>query len=125
MRSITSPSAGNSRTTRCDGATRRAADRHGFGKSGPSGRSATPPASYTRLVVADVTPVVHALVKNIDGVVRGLLVDGLHVKAGLKVGDVDPRGVVEHCFHISDKALAVGGGVLEAILFLGRQKGLL
>jgi xanthine dehydrogenase accessory factor len=60
----------------------------------------------------------------IDGVVRGLLADGLDVRAGLKVGDVDPRGVVEHCFHISDKALAVGGGVLEAVLFLGRQKGL-
>jgi xanthine dehydrogenase accessory factor len=69
----------------------------------------------------DDTPV-HAA---IDGVVRGLLVDGFQVTAGLKVGDVDPRGVVEHCLHISDKALAVGGGVLEAILFLGGQKGLL
>ena len=57
----------------------------------------------------------------IDGVVRGLLADGLHAEAGLKVGDVDPRGVVEHCFSISDKALAVGGGVLEAVLFLARQ----
>jgi xanthine dehydrogenase accessory factor len=62
---------------------------------------------------------------EIDGVVRGLLADGLQVRAGLKVGDVDPRGVVEYCFHISDKALAVGGGVLEAVLFLGRKKGLL
>jgi xanthine dehydrogenase accessory factor len=60
-----------------------------------------------------------------DGVVRGLLADGLCVKEGLKIGDVDPRSVVEHCFRISDKALAVGGGVLEALLFLGRQKGLL
>lgn len=59
-----------------------------------------------------------------DGVLRGLLADGLKVEAGLKVGDVDPRGVIEHCFHISDKALAVGGGVLEALLFLGREKGL-
>jgi len=38
----------------------------------------------------------------------------------MKVGDVDPRGVVEHCFTISDKARAVGGGVLEAILWLRR-----
>jgi xanthine dehydrogenase accessory factor len=68
----------------------------------------------------DGTPVRAA----IDGVVRGLLADGLSVQAGLKVGDVDPRAVVEHCFCISDKALAVGGGVLEAVLFLGRQKGL-
>jgi xanthine dehydrogenase accessory factor len=61
----------------------------------------------------------------IDGVVRGLLADDLEVETGLKVGDIDPRGAVDHCFHISDKALAVGGGVLEAILFLGHQKGLL
>jgi len=60
----------------------------------------------------------------IDGVVRGLLADGLEVQAGFKVGDVDPRGVVEHCFTISDKALAVGGGVLEAVLYLAREKGL-
>jgi xanthine dehydrogenase accessory factor len=61
----------------------------------------------------------------IDGVLRGLLADGLQVQTGMKVGDVDPRGVVEHCFHISDKALAIGGGVLEAVLFLGRERGLL
>ena len=51
-----------------------------------------------------------------DGAVRGLLHDGLRVSAGMKVGDLDPRGVREHCFLISDKARAVGGGVLEAIL---------
>ena len=55
---------------------------------------------------------------NISGVLRGLLADGLPVKPGLKVGDVDPRGVREHCFTISDKARAIGGGVLEAILYL-------
>jgi xanthine dehydrogenase accessory factor len=49
------------------------------------------------------------------GVVRGLLHAGLHVSAGVKVGDLDPRGVREHCFLISDKARAIGGGVLEAI----------
>jgi xanthine dehydrogenase accessory factor len=59
---------------------------------------------------------------HIDGVLRGLLADGLRVRAGLKVGDVDPRGVVDHCFTISDKALALGGGVLEAILYLARQR---
>jgi len=58
---------------------------------------------------------------HLDGVVRGLLYDGLSVPAGFKVGDVDPRGVVSHCFTISDKALAVGGGVLEAILFLWQK----
>ena len=57
---------------------------------------------------------------NLDGVVRGLLHEGLEVHEGMKVGDVDPRGIVSNCFTISDKALAVGGGVVEAILFLTR-----
>lgn len=51
-----------------------------------------------------------------DGVLRGLIHPQVHVTAGFKVGDLDPRGVVEHCFTISDKSLAIGGGVLEAIL---------
>jgi len=51
----------------------------------------------------------------IAGVVRGLLHEGLSVTPGLKIGDIDPRGVPEYCFTISDKARAVGGGVLEAI----------
>lgn len=51
-----------------------------------------------------------------DGVLRGLVHDGLEVPAGLKVGDVDPRGEPVHCFMISEKALAIGGGVLEAVL---------
>jgi xanthine dehydrogenase accessory factor len=59
---------------------------------------------------------------QLSGVVRGLLYDGLRVHAGMKVGDVDPRGIVSHCFTISDKALSVGGGVIEAILYL-RQLG--
>jgi xanthine dehydrogenase accessory factor len=56
------------------------------------------------------------VVSPFDGVLRGLLHDGVAVAVGYKIGDVDPRGVREHCFTISDKALAVGGGVLEAIL---------
>ena len=36
----------------------------------------------------------------------------------MKAGDIDPRCAVEHCYTASDKALAVGGGVLEAILHL-------
>ena len=53
---------------------------------------------------------------TIDGVLRGLLADGVAVKKGLKSGDVDPRGKAEYCRSVSDKALAVGGGVLEAIM---------
>ncbi len=51
-----------------------------------------------------------------DGVLRGLIHPSVPVRAGLKIGDVDPRGAREHCFTISEKALAIGGGVLEAIL---------
>ena len=57
---------------------------------------------------------------QIDGVLRGLLQDGVPVHAGMKAGDVDPRGCVEHCFTISDKARAIGGGVLEAALAVRR-----
>lgn len=51
-----------------------------------------------------------------DGMVRGLAHDGLPVPANLKIGDIDPRAQREHCFTISDKALAIGGGALEAVL---------
>ena len=53
---------------------------------------------------------------EIDGILRGLLPSGIEVKAGMKAGDVDPRCKREHCFTVSDKALAIGGGVLEALL---------
>ncbi|MBI9101354.1 MAG: EF2563 family selenium-dependent molybdenum hydroxylase system protein [Spirochaetales bacterium] len=55
---------------------------------------------------------------EIDGVIRGMLKEGLPVTEGFKIGDIDPRGVVENCFSISDKARAVGGGSLEALLYL-------
>lgn len=58
------------------------------------------------------------MVCTIDGVLRGLLADGVPVRRGMKSGDVDPRCAPEHCLCASDKALAVGGGVLEAILLL-------
>lgn len=52
----------------------------------------------------------------IDGVLRGLLRDGIEVSAGFKVGDVDPRAEPAHCHTISDKSRAIGGGALEAIM---------
>jgi len=58
------------------------------------------------------------MVCTIDGVLRGLIADGIPVRKGMKSGDVDPRGNVENCYTVSDKATAVGGGVLEAILHL-------
>jgi xanthine dehydrogenase accessory factor len=54
----------------------------------------------------------------IGGVLRGLLHDGVQVSEGLKIGDIDPRGKVDYCYAVSDKALAVGGGVLEAVFAL-------
>ena len=49
------------------------------------------------------------------GVVRGLIRDGTTVRGGLKIGDIDPR-IDTNVNEISDKALAVGGGVLEAVM---------
>ena len=50
------------------------------------------------------------------GVLRGLIAPGTVVPAGLKIGDLDARADVAACFTISDKALSVGGGVVEAVL---------
>ena len=50
------------------------------------------------------------------GVVRGLIHSGLLIQKGTKVGDVDPRPETFRCWTISEKSLAIGGGVLEAIL---------
>lgn len=59
---------------------------------------------------------------QIGGVLRGLLQDGVPVTMGMKTGDVDPRCEVSHCFTVSDKASAIGGGVLEAILCHGQMR---
>lgn len=58
------------------------------------------------------------MVCTLDGVLRGILPEGTPVFRGMKAGDIDPRCKVEHCYTASDKALAVGGGVLEALLML-------
>jgi xanthine dehydrogenase accessory factor len=52
----------------------------------------------------------------IDGVLRGLIGSRTEVRAGTKVGDVDPRGTIQNCDTISDKARAIAGAVLEGIL---------
>ena len=56
------------------------------------------------------------VVSPFRGVLRGSIRDGVPVTKGLKIGDVDPRDDPSACFLVSDKALAIGGGVLEAIL---------
>ena len=52
----------------------------------------------------------------ISGVLRGILPDGTPVTKNMKSGDVDPRADVSACYTASDKAIAIGGGVLQAIL---------
>lgn len=56
------------------------------------------------------------LIANCQGLVRGMLRSGALVQEGQKIGDIDPRGDIALCKMISDKALAVAGGVIEAIL---------
>lgn len=53
---------------------------------------------------------------RLDGVLRGLIRPASAVTQGLKIGDVDPRGDAGYCYTISDKARAIAGSVLEAIL---------
>lgn len=52
---------------------------------------------------------------SVDGVLRGLLHDGLSIPEGFKIADIDPRGNRAYCTSVSDKARAIGGAVLEAV----------
>ena len=52
---------------------------------------------------------------KIRGILRGILASNILVSKGFKLADVDARCEENHCFTISDKALAIGGGVMEAI----------
>ncbi len=63
------------------------------------------------------------VITRIKGILRGLLPDGIEVYEGMKSGDVDPRCEISHCFTVSDKALAVGGGALEAVLHGLTERG--
>ncbi len=65
-------------------------------------------------VIATVAEIpIHAAFR---GILRGLIHPEVYVTRGQKIADIDPRAKQEHCFRISDKSLAVGGGVLEAVL---------
>lgn len=61
---------------------------------------------------------------QISGVIRGLIKEGLYVDEGLKIGDIDPRGIQEYATTISDKARSIAGGVLEALMYLINVKKL-
>ena len=56
------------------------------------------------------------IIAPFEGVLRGIIHPNVDVRRGMKIGDLDPRLDPQLCNHISDKALAIGGGVLEAIL---------
>jgi xanthine dehydrogenase accessory factor len=56
------------------------------------------------------------IIAPFQGVLRGIIHPDVEVHRGMKIGDLDPRNDPRLCNHISDKALAIGGGVLEAIL---------
>jgi xanthine dehydrogenase accessory factor len=56
------------------------------------------------------------VVAAIGGILRGLIRPGSVVTCGLKIGDVDPRGEAGYCNSVSEKARALGGAVLEAVL---------
>lgn len=59
---------------------------------------------------------------SIGGALRGLIADNIQVEKGMKIGDVDPRGIREYCYTISDKSRSVAGGVLEAILYFRKER---
>lgn len=73
-----------------------------------------------RVKMGDIAATVagQPMICTLDGVLRGILAGGTPVQRGMKAGDIDPRCEERHCYCASDKALAVGGGVLEAILAL-------
>lgn len=63
-----------------------------------------------------------SIVSKLDGIVRGLIREDTYVNKGMKIGDVDPRvEQLKNCYTISDKARAIGGAVLEAIMIEMRK----
>jgi xanthine dehydrogenase accessory factor len=92
------------------------------------------PAAGTMEVIRDIPDIVRQgevvatigekrILAPFDGLIRGMLHPGTYVEANLKVGDVDPRFDVQLCYRMSDKALAIAGGALEAALVLLRRQG--
>lgn len=52
---------------------------------------------------------------EISGILRGALKSGLLVSKGDKILDIDHELNEIDCFSLSDRALAIGGGVVEAV----------
>ncbi|WP_081722887.1 selenium-dependent molybdenum cofactor biosynthesis protein YqeB [Schnuerera ultunensis] len=62
------------------------------------------------------------VISPFKGILRGMIKEGLYVKKGLKIGDIDPRCIKDYAFTISDKARIIGNSVLEGILYLNKNK---
>lgn len=78
-----------------------------------------PFAESHRASVADGKPVLATL----TGLLRGIIRDAYPVTPGFKIADIDPRQEqYKNCFTISDKARALGGAVVTALLMLENQK---
>ena len=74
------------------------------------------PAGAIIATITDSGEGVAEVVAPFAGVLRGLIHPAVRVPPGMKIGDLDPRAERDYCFTVSEKALAIGGGVLEAIL---------
>ena len=66
-----------------------------------------------------------AVKSSAKGIVRGIIRDGTPVEKGMKLGDIDPTMVREHCYSISEKSRAIAGGVLEACMTLLSNRGMI
>jgi xanthine dehydrogenase accessory factor len=56
-----------------------------------------------------------------DGILRGMIHPRVEVTEGMKIGDVDARNDPNLIRFVSDKALAVAGGVMEAVMIKVRE----
>ena len=72
--------------------------------------------AVAEVIVSQANKEVMPIYAQMSGIVRGMLQEGVYVTTGMKVGDIDARCEIAHCYTVSDKARSIGGGVLEAIV---------
>ena len=69
---------------------------------------------------SDLCETVIGVKAPINGLLRGLIREGMQVHDGMKVADIDTRTNID--WHtISDKARCIGGATLEAFLYLQKK----
>ncbi|NWF65517.1 MAG: EF2563 family selenium-dependent molybdenum hydroxylase system protein [Chloroflexi bacterium] len=61
------------------------------------------------------------IISPFDGILRGLIHPRVDVTEGMKIGDVDARAESNMVHFVSDKALSVAGGALEAVYMKLRE----